>query len=106
MLSRYLETASGDTLSFRIVLRDGSSPVDVSTATFTGGVRVPGSRVNLLDFNFEITGGPIGVVRVYLTPEQTATLRNSTNIYEWHVRLVNGDYVKTLGYGALKVVTL
>lgn len=104
MLSRYLEVVTGDTLSFRIVLRDGSSPVDISGFTFSGGVRQAGTKINIANFGFEVIGGPIGVVRVTLTPSQTEILRPSPILYEWNVKASTADYVKTLGRGALKVL--
>jgi hypothetical protein len=106
MLNRYLETAAGDTLSFRIVLRDGASPVDVSAMSFSGGVRRQGGTVNLVDFSFELVNGVIGVVRVTLTPEQTSMLRSASDILEWHVKMNRDGHIKTLGYGALKVLPL
>lgn len=106
MLSRFLETVAGDTLSFRIVLRDGSSPVDVSPMVFSGGVKNPGAKTNIVDFQFEVIPGPIGVVRVTLTPEQTRRLTATDRLYEWYVRVETENFAKTLGGGALKVISL
>jgi len=106
MLSRFIETVAGDTLSFRIVLRDGASPVDVSEALFSGGVKESGSEVDMLDFEFKVVPNSLGVVRVTLTPEQTILMTNPDKLYQWYVRIENGDYKKTLGFGAIKVTKI
>lgn len=104
MLSRFLEVVAGDTLSFKVILRDGVSPVDVSTFDFSGGVRQQGGVGNIADFNFDFIDTYNGVVRVYLNPDQTKFLQNTTKLYEWYVRIQQGDYAKTLSFGALKAV--
>lgn len=106
MLSRFLETVAGDTLSFRIVLRGGASPVDVTPMSFSGGVREKGASENLVNFSFEQVPNVVGVMRVVLPPEKTKALEGQTENYEWYVRMQHDDYIKTLGFGALRVITL
>lgn len=106
MLNRFLETVAGDTLSFRIVLRGGASPVDVTPMTFSGGVRRKGEAENIVDFSFEQVPSVVGVMRVILSSENTAKLAGQSENYEWYVRMKHDDYIKTLGFGALRVITL
>lgn len=106
MLNSFLEVVSGDTLAFRVILRDGLSPIDGTRITFSGGVRRSGTNTNIADFNFHVDPDSPDIVRVTLTPDQTKRLPTTEQMYEWYVRAQDGDYAKTLGLGALRVTRL
>lgn len=104
MLNRFLELVPGDTLSFKIIVKDGVSPVDVSLATFSGGVRQPSSFGLIALFDFEIVDASAGIVRAVMQPEQTRFITNTNMMYEWFVRMETESYSKTLCFGGLKAV--
>jgi len=106
MLNRFLELVSGDTLSFKIVVKDGASPVDVSLATFTGGIRQPSSFGLIALFDFEVVDAANGVVRAVMGPDKTKFIQNPNMMYEWYVKMEVEEYSKTLCFGGLKVTRL
>lgn len=104
MYTNSIQCIAGDTLTFQIIVRYGTTPVDLTGTQFIGYVK--SENVPVMPFEFDVTDIAIGIVRPTLSATSTSAIPVRDKPYTWYVRMVQENYIKTIGRGAIKVIAL